>query len=473
MYTLTWLNTDPYFYRMNWDNFRTELKALVHLGLPIALAEFSGMALATCSTLMMGKIGATEVAAIGAVHPVFWTIALIGVAGLSMTSPLVAAAQEREDHREVKKILYASSLIALCLSLLLGLVMIGINLNFGQLGHPAEVSLVGQPYFWVLIAIFPILSMYFNLIYFTDGLSLTKVGMYVSLGGFVAGLFFNWVFIFGQFGLPRLGLMGLACSTVLVNSLQFLAMLWYLRSNVKFKAMREAKVLRVEVWQKALEYLKVSLPVGVQTVVEFMAYALGAVWVGQFGKYPLAAHQIGMTLVGVSFVVLMAIGTAGSIRIGQGLGQRNPQGVRLSGFSAMALALGIVLIPGTAYLFAAEPLAKLFIDDEQVWSIAASLITIAGFFQLSDATQSVGISLLRGLEDTTMPTVISLVAYWALGMPLGYYLAFHAGWGVQGVWMGYLVALSTQAVWFAWRFYVLSGRIREAEQKESQPINPV
>jgi multidrug resistance protein, MATE family len=457
---------------MNWDNFRTELKALIHLGLPIALAEFSGMALATCSTLMMGEIGATEVAAIGAVHPVFWTIALIGITGLSMTSPLVAAAQEQEDHREVKKILYASSLIALVLSLLLGLIMIGINLNFARLGYPAEVSLVSQPYFWVLIAVFPVLSMYFNLIYFTDGLSLTKVGMYVSLGGFVVGLFFNWIFIYGKLGFPRLGLIGLACSTTLVNALQFLAMIIYLRSNERFRAMREARVLRVDVWQKALEYLKVSLPVGMQTVVEFLAYALGAVWVGQFGKYPLAAHQIGMTLVGVSFVVLMAIGTAGSIRIGQGLGQNNPRGVRLSGFSAMALALGLVLIPGSAYLFAAEPLAKMFIEDEQVWSIAASLITIAGFFQISDAIQSVGISLLRGLEDTTMPTIISLVAYWALGMPLGYYLAFQAGCGVKGVWIGYLVALSTQAVWFAWRFYVLSGRIREVEPKESQPINP-
>jgi multidrug resistance protein, MATE family len=444
---------------MNWPALKEELSRLVHLGLPIALAEFSGMALATISTLMMGRIGAAEVAAIGAVHPIFWTVALIGVAGLSMTSPLVANAREQDDPVEIKKIFFASSIIAGLVSLVLGGVLAIINLNFESLGNEAEITAIGQPYFWVWIAMLPLLSSYYNLIYFTDGLSLTKVGMYVSLGGLILGIFCNWVFIFGHLGLPRMGLMGLGLSIVVVNSLQFASMLLYLRRSKHFFAIRHARVKRAQVWQKAREYLSVSLPVGVQTIVEYLAYALGAVWVGRLGKFPLAAHQIGMTLVGTTFVVLMAIGTAGSIRIGQGLGQNNAKGIRLSGFAAMALAVGIVLLPASAFLTLSETLARFFIEDERVWSTAASLIVIAGLFQISDATQSVGISILRGMEDTKMPSIISLVAYWILGMPIGYLLAFKLHWGVEGVWMGFLIALSTQAIWFAWRFYQLTARM--------------
>jgi MATE family multidrug resistance protein len=182
------------------------------------------------------------------------------------------------------------------------------------------------------------------------------------------------------------------------------------------------------------------------------------VWVGHLGKYPLAGHQIAMTLVGTTFVVLMAIGTAGSIRIGQAFGQKNPDQIRLSGYAAMLLAVGLVLIPATTFMFGSQALARFFIDDPKVWDIASSLIVIAGFFQVSDAMQSVGISLLRGMEDTRMPSLISFVAYWILGMPIAYGLTFSLHWGVQGIWVGFLIALSTQALWFTWRFNQLSKK---------------
>ena len=154
----------------------------------------------------------------------------------------------------------------------------------------------------------------------------------------------------------------------------------------------------------------------------------------------------------------MAIGTAGSIRIGQAFGQKNHGQIRLSGFSAMFLAVGLVLIPALCFMLGSDSIARAFIDDPKVWDIASALIVIAGLFQVSDAMQSVGISLLRGMEDTRMPSIISFVAYWMLGMPLAYWLTFQLGWGVKGVWVGFLIALSTQAVWFTWRFYWLSGR---------------
>ena len=437
---------------------KSELRILIKLGLPIALAELSGMVLATLGTYMIGQIGVTDVAAAGAANPIFWLVALIGIGGLSMTSPLVAAADERDEPAEVKRILFASSITSLLFAgieiLFLGL----LNLNFHLLGHQTDVATLAQPYLWILIAQLPMMSLYFNLIYFTDGLSLTRIGLVFSLLGFVFGALLNWLFVFGHWGFPQMGLYGLGLSSMLTIILQLGAMLIYLRNSHRFRYIMAPNITWPAIWSKTKDYISVALPVSGQALIEYSAYAVGAIWIGQLGKYPLAGHQVAMTLVGTTFVVLMAIGTAGSIRIGQAFGQKNPAQIRLSGYAAMLLGVGVVLIPALSFMFASDAIARFFIDDPKVWDIAASLIVIAGFFQVSDAMQSVGISLLRGMEDTRMPSLISFVAYWILGMPIAYWLIFHLNWGVQGVWIGFLIALTTQAIWFTWRFNQLSRR---------------
>lgn len=446
---------------MNRSSFRSELRILIQLGLPIAFAELSGMLLATLGTYMIGQVNVTDVAAAGATNPIFWLVALIGFGGLSMTSPLVAAADERKDPVEVKRILYASSITALLFTLVEGVVLLIAAFNFEWLGHEADVAQLAQPYLWILIAQLPIMSLYVNLVYFTDGLSMTKVGLVFSLIGVAIGAVLNWIFVFGLGSIQPQGVFGLGISMLINNALQFIGMVLYLQNSHRFKEILQSKISSSEIWQKTREYIGLALPVSGQALIEYSAYSLGAVWVGHLGKYPLAAHQVGMTLVGTTFVVLMAIGTAGSIRIGQALGQKNLAQIRLAGVSSMALAVGLVLIPALFFILAANPIARFFIDDPKVWDLAAGLIVIAGFFQVSDAMQSVGISLLRGMEDTRMPSLISFVAYWLLGMPIAYWLTFQLGWGVKGVWIGFLIALSTQAVWFTWRFSALSRQIKE------------
>jgi len=437
---------------------KSELRILIALGLPIALAELSGMILATLGTYMIGQVSVTDVAAAGATNPIFWLVALIGIGGLSMTSPLVAAADEREDPAEVKRLLFASSITSLFFALIEGLALAALNLNFQVLGHKPDVAALASPYLWILIAQLPMMSVYFNFIYFTDGLSMTKIGLVFSLVGVVLGALFNWLFVFGHWEFPRMGLYGLGVSSILTIALQLTGMVFYLRSSQRFKHFMETQISWSEVWEKTKSFIAIALPVSGQALIEYSAYALGAVWVGHLGKYPLAGHQVAMTLVGTTFVVLMAIGTAGSIRIGQAFGQKNPEQIRLSGYAAMLLAVGLVLIPASTFVFGSHALARFFIDDPKVWDIASSLIVIAGFFQVSDAMQSVGISLLRGMEDTRMPSLISFVAYWILGMPIAYWLTFYLNWGVQGVWIGFLIALSTQALWFTWRFDQLSKK---------------
>jgi multidrug resistance protein, MATE family len=445
---------------MTATQIKSELRALFRLGLPIAVAELSGMAMAVITTFMLGQTGATPVAAVGAVNPIFWLVALVGLGSLSMTSPLVAAANERGDTAEIKRILVASSIMALLFALLQAVLLSVLNLNFHILGHDPEVAVPARPFLWALIGMLPFMMLFNNLIFFADGLSLTKVGMVFSLSSIGVGVLLNWLLIYGNVGFPQLGLLGAGISMMLSTVFQFGGMLWYLRRAAVFRPFLKTPVGAAAVLGKMRAFAAVSLPVGLQTAVEISAYAVGAVWAGHLGKYPLAAHQVAITLAGSTFVVLMAIGSAGAIRIGQAMGQDDRAQMRLSGFSAMLLAVGLVSLPALSFLCFPQALARFFVNEPEVWGTATSLIVIAGFFQLSDAVQSVGISLLRGLEDTKLPSLISLVAYWVLGLPIGYWLAFRAGWGVQGIWVSFLIALTTQALWFTLRFSNLSRRVQ-------------
>jgi MATE family multidrug resistance protein len=283
------------------------------------------------------------------------------------------------------------------------------------------------------------------------------VGLVFSLAGVVIGAALNWIFVYGLGAIPPLGVLGLGLSMFITVFLQLGAMLVYLSRALRFQHIRAASITQAEIWRKTREFIGLALPVSGQALIEYSAYSVGAIWVGQLGKYALAGHQVGMTLVGATFVVFMAIGTAGSIRIGQAYGQKNLAQIRLAGFSAMFLAVGLILLPALCFMLGADAIARFFVDDPKVWDLAASVIVIAGCFQISDAMQSVGISLLRGMEDTFMPSLISLIAYWLLGMPLAYWLTFVVDWGLRGIWIGFLIALSTQALWFSWRFYRLSA----------------
>ena len=445
------------------NTFRVELKEILTLGLPIAIAQIGGMLSGVISTSFLGELGALPVAAMGAANPVFWIVALIGIGALSMTSPLVAAAQERGDEGEVKRLLYASTILAVLLAVVQIIILLFIGQNFHLLGYTPEVAAAALPFLWLMIPVLLPLLLFSNFIFFTDGLSKTRIGMMFSLVALALNVLLCWLLVFGKFGFPKLGLPGVALSMLLTEILQVIAMWWYLRRDPFFQSFFAVPISHVEVLTKLREYASLALPVGLQALIEYPAYTLGAIWIGNLGKYPLAGHQIAITLASSTFVILMAIGAAASIRVGQAMGTRNGLQIQRSGVVGMALAVGFVMIPLLLFNIMPEPIVRLFIDDENVLPIATSLLMIAGFFQISDAVQSVGISLLRGLEDTFMPSVISFVCYWLIGVPLGYWFTFHLGWGAIGVWYSFLIGLSTQAVCFSVRFWQLSNKMRLSE----------
>ncbi len=155
----------------------------------------------------------------------------------------------------------------------------------------------------------------------------------------------------------------------------------------------------------------------------------------------------------------LGLSMAGGIRVGNAVGEKNVTRVRRAGFTSIFLALCVMSVSGIIFIIFRNYLPALYINDEAVISIASSLLIIAALFQLSDGVQAVGIGILRGLTDVKIPTVITFVAYWVVGLPIGYFLAFELGWDVQGVWIGLLAGLTTSAILLTLRFNTKSKHI--------------
>jgi MATE family multidrug resistance protein len=207
--------------------------------------------------------------------------------------------------------------------------------------------------------------------------------------------------------------------------------------------------------------LRLGLPSGFQYFFEVGAFSFAVIMIGWIGADELAAHQIAINLASISFMAILGISQASSIRVGNALGEKDIAKIRKVGFTAITLGAVIQSLSGIIFISFNHFLPQLYINDKTVISIASELLIIAALFQISDGTQGVGIGVLRGLTDVKGPTLITFIAYWVISLPVGYLLGFIFNLGVYGVWIGLLIGLTVSAVMLTLRFNYKSKRIIE------------
>jgi len=204
--------------------------------------------------------------------------------------------------------------------------------------------------------------------------------------------------------------------------------------------------------------LAIGIPAGFQYFFEVSAFTASAVMIGWMGTVELAAHQIALNLASISFMVAMGISSAATIRVSSAVGRKDIPGTRIAGFSATLLCGAFMSSAGVIFILFRFFLPTLYISEKAVIDITASLLVIVAFFQVSDGTQAVGLGILRGMTDMKVPTLITLVAYWIMGLPSGYILAFKFNMGIYGVWYGLLISLTASGIFMMLRFNVKSRK---------------
>lgn len=448
----------------------SNLKATISLSYPIVIAQIGIVAMGVTDTLMVGSLGEAPLAASGIANAIFFFVSVLGIGILSIVPPLVASAKSRRDFERCSSLLSSSLQVATGVALLSMLVVLLMSFQFAWFKQTQEVEIFAVPYLQILaVSVIPLL-LFLAAKSYTDGLSITKPAMYVNFICFFLNIAFNWVLIYGKLGFPALGLNGAGIATLLSRVLMAMGVILFIVYSGKIKRTLPSFLLWSISWVDIKKIFKLGFPAGMQYVFEVSAFAGASVMIGWLGTSQLAAHQIAINLASITYMIAMGFSAAASIRVGNALGERQFTQIRSNGSAAFLLTGAFMTLSCFLFINFSNEFVHLYIKEGEVVEIAASLLVIAGFFQLSDGLQCVALGALRGLEDVNIPTIFTLIAYWAVGLPVGYVLAFYAGLGVQGVWLGLSAGLMVSAFLLTYRFYHLVAKRHHKKEVFSQNL---
>jgi multidrug resistance protein, MATE family len=442
--------------RMIFTSWRTHFRETLLLAIPVCLSNIGHMGVDLADTYFIGKLpehteGQAAIALAGAFYVTFLVMA-IGVSyGLT---PLVAEAQAQQKTERIGNLLRHSIILNIVTSLILVLMLLAINPMLGKLGQPEAVVRLAVPFLGVILLSMIPLSIFFSFKQFAEGMSDTRMAMYITLGSNALNILLNYVLVFGHWGFPAMGMMGSCWATFIARCGMGLAMWFYVRYAARYAIYREGFRFKNLEWSYFKELLKIGVPSGLMFVIEVVAFSMPATFIGQLGADHLAAHRIALSLASMTYMISSGLGAAATIRVGHFLGMGEREQVRRAGFSAMGLALVFMILAAIVFVLFSKELPAFFNEDYTVLEIAAPLFFIAAIFQVFDGLQVTAQGALRGVQDMVVPGFIAAISYWLIGLLLSYLLCFEAGLGVMGVWFGYVAGLFAAATGLVWRFYI-------------------
>ncbi len=430
-----------------------ELRKLVVLAWPVVLGQVGSMAMGVVDVAMVGRLGAASLAAMAMAHTWGFSSLILARGATHGLDPLVAQAHGAGDRSAASRALVRGLVMASVLAVpVTGLHFVA-EWGLGVLRQPQE--LLGMAGAWCAVLGLGVAPMlwFLTLRQFLQGLELMRPATEAVLVANVANVLLNHGLMTGAWGLPALGAIGCAWSSVFC---QFLMLAWLLVRVRSLTGKYRIPLQGVVTWRSMKHLLGLGLPVGLQISVEVWAFNVTNVMMGWLGPTVLAGHTLAMSLATISFMVPLGISSASATRVGNLLGSGLPW--QRTGW--LSVGLGVVVMGVSAMLFLAFPegLAGLYTGDPTILVVAVTLIPLAGLFQVFDGAQVVSFGVLRGAGDVRLPLLVPLVAYWLVGLPLSWWLAFHLEFGPEGVWWGLIGALAVAAGLLAWRIRVTGKR---------------
>lgn len=434
-----------------------ETSKTARLAIPIILGEIAQMSLHLIDTAMVGAVSYVQLAAASLVFNVMNIPFVIGIGITISVSQMVSMAQGQFDGQKVSHYFFNGFILCACFSLLIAAVLFGSKNIFHSLGQDEEVVSYAVPFMnFIGLSIIPMI-LFMTLKQFTDGLEYTKTAMFISLAGLPLNIFLNWLLIFGNLGFPRLELLGAGWATLITRTLMFLALGYVVLRHKLFARYIAVSKHQWKLKVKTLkELLHIGIPSSMQLGMESGVFAVSGIIIGTIGAVEQAAHQIALSCASLTFMVSLGLSQAASIRVSNAFGAKNFPKITLIGKSALLTALCYGTFCALLFTIFRNQLPGLFNDDPRVVEMAAYLLLFASIFQISDSTQAVGSGILRGLKDVKIPTVFIAIAYWVIGLPVGYLITFHWGWGPSGIWTGLTTGLSLASLFLIGRFFLLT-----------------
>jgi len=432
---------------------REEALKTLKLAFPIIIGELAQMALHIIDAAMVGAISYKQLAAAALVVNAMNIPFVLGIGMTISVSQMVSLAHGRHDNRQVSHYFFNGFWLCAFTALLISLTLVfGKNILY-HLGQDPEVVKLAIPFLQLMgVSIIPML-LFMTLKQFTDGLQFTRTAMILSLAGMPVNILLNWLFIYGNWGFPRLELQGAGLATLITRSLIFIVLGIVVLRHHTFRPYISDRAAQWKFRLKTLrELLYIGVPSSLQIGMEAGAFAVSGIIIGTIGAVAQASHQIALSCASFTFMVSMGLAQASSIRVSNAFGSSNWSKISVIGKSTLWTALIYGVLCAIGFTLLRYQLPKLFNDNLMVLRMAALLLLFAAIFQISDSTQAIGAGLLRGIKDVRVPTLLIGIAYWVVGLPVGYVLAFNFDMGPSGIWLGLITGLTLTSLFLLLRF---------------------
>ena len=412
-------------------------------------------------SIMVGHYATVDLAAVSFSNALFFTVMVFAMGALMGLTPLVGIevgkmSDETEHFKIQSRItsLFQNGALFTILLSIFTLFLLGGCIPFLHcFGQDPAVVEVARPYYTLIVlSIIPFLFFTFFK-QFLEGLGNTSVAMVITLAMNALNILLNWLFIYGNWGCPELGATGAGIGSLVARigmPICFFAAMYFRREWRGYIRSIRTKGYRLSTIQ---ELSKIGFPIGIQTLMETIAFTAAFVFIGWISKEALAAHQIANQICDMTFMVILGIGSATTIRVSHQLGANNLHGVRMASHASIHLVLVINAIGAALMIGLRYQIPLLFTEDQEVIAIASKLVVLAGMLQLADGLQVVAASMLRGITDVKVPMIIAVISYTIICISVGLTLAFPMGMGAEGIWIGFVIGLSTAAVCLHLRFH--------------------
>ncbi len=449
---------------MNLKKYTSEFKYNFELAIPVMIGHLGHVLVGLADNIMVGRLGAAPLAAVSLGNSFIFIAFSVGIGFSFAITPLIAETDGEKNIDNGRRIFQHGFILCTILGISMFLMLLLATPLMKYMNQPPEVVELAIPYLEIVAFSMIPLMIFQSFKQFTDGLSKTKYGMHATLIANVVNVVLNFVLIYGIWIFPRMELVGAAYGTLFSRFAMLIFIILILNSKEKFKPYF-IKLKWNEIKKSILvKIINLGFPTALQMFFEVGVF-IAAVWLaGTMGTIDQAANQIALNLSSMTFMIAVGLGVAATIRVGNQKGLKNYRDLRRISFSIFLQVFIIEFFFAIAFILLKDVLPLAYIDNTAVVETAASLLLIAGLFQLSDGFQVTVLGALRGLQDVKIPAYLTFIAYWIVGFPISYILGKVLNFGSQGLWIGLLAGLTTSALLLYLRFKYLIQKLIEQEK---------
>ncbi|WP_424973364.1 MATE family efflux transporter [Dinoroseobacter sp. S124A] len=443
-------------------------RSILTLGLPLIGSHMAQIAISATDTVMLGWYSAEALAAVvlGSMT-VFFALLIVGSGFAWAVMPMVAEAAARGDDTQVRRVTRMGFWLVLIFAAVVTPPMVWSAPWLVLLGQDPDTAYLAQDYLRIAgLAMAPGLLV-MVLKGYLSALERTQIVLWITIGAAVINAFLNYVLIFGRFGAPELGVTGAALASLSLHLASLVALVIYTRRNLPQHDL--FRRLWVPDWAAFRAVYRLGWPISITSFAESGLFAASAMMMGAIGTLELAAHGIALQMAALTFMVHVGLSQAATVRAGRALGRGDIAGLKRGGRVAIALSVGFSV--ATICLFVAIPelLIGAFLSPDdpsrgEILAIGVTLLYMAALFQFADGAQVMALGLLRGVQDTKVPMIMAALAYWGIGLPVGFGLGFYTPLREIGIWLGLVVGLALAGILLMHRFWGRGGWQARPEQ---------